>query len=57
MSAMFISYLWHYLAARTIYDELLIPVTRGHPGVLIVLGLLVVGAFALGRRSVPRSRR
>ncbi len=54
---MFISYLWHYLSARAIYDELLRPVTRGHPGVLIVLGLLVVGAFALGRRSVLRSRR
>ena len=54
---MFITYLWHYLAARAIYDELLRPVTRGHPGVLIVLGLLVGGAFVLGRRSVLRSRR
>lgn len=57
MSSMFISYLWHYIAARAIYDELLRPAMRGHPGVLIVLGLLMVGAFVLGRRSVVRSRR
>jgi hypothetical protein len=54
---MFISYLWHYLAARAVYDELLRPVTRGHPGVLIALGLLLVGAFVLGRHSALRSRR
>jgi hypothetical protein len=57
LSALFITYLWHYLAARAIYDELLRPLTRGHPGLLIVLGLLLAAAFALGRRSVMRSRR
>lgn len=57
MSSLFITYLWHYLAARAIYDDLLRPVTRGHPGSLIVLGVLLAGAFALGRRSVMRSRR
>lgn len=57
MSALFITYLWHYLVARGIYDELLRPVMRGHPGPLIVLGLLLAGAFALGRLSVVRNRR
>ena len=57
MNTVFITYLWHYLAARTIYDELLRPLTRGHPGLLILLALLVAGAFALGRRTAPRSRR
>ncbi|HTX30303.1 MAG TPA: hypothetical protein VMD09_02910 [Solirubrobacteraceae bacterium] len=57
MSALFVSYLWHYLAARTIYDEFLRPLTRGHPGSLLVLGLLIVGAFALGRLTAARSRR
>jgi hypothetical protein len=57
LSALFITYLWHYLAARAIYDEFLRPLTHGHPGLPIVLGLLVVVAFVLGRRSVVRSRR
>ncbi len=56
MSALFVTYLWHYLATRAIYDDLLRPVTHGHPEVLI-LGLLGAGAFALGRRSAGRSRR
>ena len=57
MSAVFITYLWHYLAARAIYDEALRPLTRGHPGSWLLLGLLIAGAFLLGRLSARRSWR
>jgi hypothetical protein len=57
MSTLFVTYLWHYILARGIYDELLHPLAHGDASVLIVLALLVVGAFAAGRRSAPRSRR
>ena len=57
MSTLFVSYLWHYLLARGIYDELVRPVAHGHPGVLVVVGVLVGGGFFVGRRSAPRSRR
>ena len=57
MSTLFVTYLWHYLAARALYDELLRPLMHGHPGPLVALGLLVAGAFALGRRTAVRRRR
>jgi hypothetical protein len=56
MSTMFITYLWHYLAARAIYDDLLRPLTRGDPAPLLALGLLVALAFLVGRHSVRRGR-
>jgi hypothetical protein len=57
MSAMFVTYLWHYLAARAIYDDLLRPVTHGHPAPLLAVVLIGVVGFVLGRRSVKRHRR
>ena len=57
MSALFVTYLWHYLLARAIYDELLRPLAHGDPGLLILLGLLVSGAYAIGRRRALRGRR
>jgi hypothetical protein len=57
MSALFITYLWHYLAARAIYDELLRPVTHGHAASLLLLVLIAAGAFLLGRGRGLRSRR
>ena len=55
MSAMFITYLWHYLAVRALFDELLRPLTHGDPAPLLLTGLLVAVAFLLGRRSTRRS--
>jgi hypothetical protein len=57
VSALFVTYLWHYLLVRAIYDELLRPLAHGDPGILILLGLLVGGVYAIGRRSALRSRR
>lgn len=57
MSALFFTYLWHYLAARTIYDEVLRPISRGHPGGLVLIALIAAIAFAVGRRSRMRRER
>lgn len=57
MSAVFITYLWHYLAARAIYDELVRPLARGHVASLLLLMLIVAAAFVLGRRHGLRGRR
>ena len=56
MSAAFLSYLWHYLAARAIYDSLLRPLIGGHPTQLIGVGLVAAGAFLIGRRSARGGR-
>jgi hypothetical protein len=56
VSVAFLTYLWHYLAARAIYDELFRPLTRGHPGPLLWTGIVAALAFCIGRWSAPRSR-
>ena len=57
MSTLFITYIWHYLAARALYDELVGPLVHGHPASLLLPTLLVAGAFLLGRRNGLRRRR
>ena len=56
MSVVFITYVWHYLAARAIYDELVRPLARGHPASLLLVVLIAAGAFWLGRRTARRIR-
>ncbi len=56
MSTVFISYVWHYLAARALYDELVRPAFGGNFAPLLAVGLAGAVGFLLGRRSV-RSRR
>jgi len=50
----FLTYLWHYVLARLLYDDLVRPLAHGD----LSVGLLVAtGAglgYALGRRSRPR---
>jgi hypothetical protein len=46
----FITYLWHYLVGRLIYDSLI----RGHAGVLVAV--LVLGAIALAWRARRRRK-
>jgi len=55
----FVTYLWHYVLARALYDELLWPLVGGHvvsPGPVIA-AVAAVAAFALGRRSRRTRRR
>ena len=48
----FVTYLWHYLAARLVYDELVRPLAHGHVPSALVLAAAAGGAgFALGHRA------
>ena len=54
-ASMFITYLWHYLVARVIYDEFLRPATHGHViRVLLVLGVVAFSAVAVLHRRRTR---
>jgi hypothetical protein len=57
MNTIFVTYLWHYLAVRALYDDLLRPVAHGHPTALLAVGLIAAAFFVLGRRSVTRGQR
>jgi hypothetical protein len=46
-----LTYLWHYLVARMIYDQLVRPVLHGDAARLALLACVAAGAFALGRRA------
>ena len=56
MSATFLTYLWHYLTARAIYDEFLRPFTEGHLMPLVLVALIAAAAYLHGRRSAKRRR-
>lgn len=50
-AVIFITYLWHYLTARLVYDQVLRPLIHGHPqGALLLCGV-AIASFALGHRS------
>jgi hypothetical protein len=47
----FVTFLWHYVAARLIYDDLVRPLTRGQiPSALVLVAIAAGVAFAVGRR-------
>jgi hypothetical protein len=48
-AASFVTYLWHYVLARMLYDQLVRPLMHGHSIGLVLLGCVTAGAFALGR--------
>ena len=48
MSTTFLTYVWHYVVARTLYDELLRPLARGDVSLLLVLAGVVAVAFCVG---------
>ncbi len=51
----FLTYLWHYLAARAIYDHLLRPLIHGHVPAPLVMACVAAGGFVLGRLSRRRA--
>jgi hypothetical protein len=51
----FLTYLWHYLVARVIYDQVIRPLVHGHPGGAVALVCVAVVAFALGRLTRRRA--
>jgi hypothetical protein len=53
----FVTYLWHYLVARLIYDDVVHPLTRGDGGALLIAaGVTAVGASLVARRRRRRRR-
>jgi hypothetical protein len=54
-AAAFLTYVWHYMLARLLYHELVLPLLHGHGPVvlLVVLGAAVV--LALVRRNGRRA--
>ena len=57
MSATFLTYLWHYLIARTLYDQLLHPILRGHLAVLLLVAGVGAAGFLAGRSTRGRVKR
>ena len=54
-AAAFLSYLWHYVVARMVYDDLLRPLLRGHGTAAVVFVCVLIAAFALGRLTRRRA--
>jgi hypothetical protein len=49
-----LTYLWHYLIARTIYDDLVRPLARGNVSVALLLACVGAVGFAVGRSTRRR---
>jgi hypothetical protein len=43
------TYIWHYLVARLLYEEILRPLFAGRPYGFFALGAITVGIFAAFR--------
>jgi hypothetical protein len=56
-SVTLITYVWHYLFARTIYEQLLRPLLHGNVSGVLLLGCLATGAFLLGHWIGRRGAR
>jgi hypothetical protein len=51
-----VTYLWHYVLARLLYDDLVRPLSRGHvPTTLLLVAIAAAVAFGLGRRRRRRA--
>jgi hypothetical protein len=50
-----LTYVWHYLVARMIYDQLIRPLSRGDVAGLLLLVCVAAGAFIVGRRTRRRA--
>ena len=54
-AASLLSYVWHYVVARMLYDELIRPLSRGDVASLLLLACVAAGSFVLGRRARRRA--
>jgi hypothetical protein len=53
---MLLTYVWHYVVARLIYDDLVRPLARGHALPFVLAALILVAALLFGLRRRRRSR-
>ena len=51
----FVTYLWHYMLARFLYDELARPLVHGRVPIPLVVAVAIVAALAV-TRAVGRRR-
>jgi len=51
-----LTYLWHYLTARTIYDDLVRPLAHGNLSVAVLVACVGAVGFAAGRLTAPTGR-
>ena len=59
VAAPFITYLWHYLVARLLYDDIVRPLVHGRLTALLPLAGMIAVLLVLlssGRRGRARSR-
>ena len=49
-----LTYLWHYLLARTLYDQLLRPLIHGRAPTALVIVCVAAAGFAVGRLTRRR---
>jgi hypothetical protein len=50
-----LSYVWHYLVARMLYEHLVRPVGHGDLAGIALVACVAAVAFALGRRTRRRA--
>jgi hypothetical protein len=50
-----LTYVWHYVVARMLYDHLIQPLGRGDVAGLVLLACVAALAFAVGRRTRRRA--
>jgi hypothetical protein len=52
----FVTYLWHYMVARLVYDDLVHPLSRGQVPITFLVTTVAVGVvFGLTRRGGRRT--
>jgi hypothetical protein len=55
VAATLMTYLWHYLIARMVYDQLIRPLARVDASGFALLVCVALGSFVLGRRTRRRA--
>jgi hypothetical protein len=50
-----VTYVWHYLVARLVYDQLVRPLLHGHPSTAVLTSCIGIAAFLIGRWSARRN--
>ena len=50
-----LTYVWHYLVARMLYDQVVRPLAHGDPAGVLLLACVAAGGFLLGRRTRRRA--
>lgn len=55
LTASLLTYVWHYLVARLLYDHLIAPLAKGDAAEIVLVALVAALSFGLGRRTRRRA--